>query len=62
MKRRKNFCFCEKFLTPSSWSLFFEGGFAKYGGLLRIKTGSLKSSMKHESESGQSLCGFVFVV
>ena len=44
-------------MIPSSWSLFFEGGFAKYGELLRIMTGSLRPSMKHESESG-----FIFII
>ena len=49
-------------MIPSSWGLFFEGVSAKYGGLLRIMTGSLIPSMKHESESGQYLCGFIFII
>ena len=54
VKRRRSFCFYEDCLRSSSWGLFFEGGFTKYGGLLMIMAGCEKSYMEHESESGQS--------
>ena len=40
VKRKSNFYFCAKCLITSSWSLFFEGDFTKYGGLLMMMTGS----------------------
>ena len=40
VKRRGSFYFCEECVNPSSWSQFFEGVSAMYGGLLRIMAGN----------------------